>query len=291
MNTQRLHLILHTVARYFLATIFLMYAAAKIFGTQFTTQPAVWDKTVGELSGFELTWFYFGYSYGYGVFIATSQIIAALLLYFRQTTRVGIVLYLSIIVNILILDFAYEINGAQGMAILLTGLALFVFFSEFKAFYRFFIEQPPLFAKEERPVWLNKVAPAKYVLIPLFVAGIVTLTFTLKNKYMAHNEFFGTWKVKNTNSFDRWQRIYFQSANTFSVRGKNLTELYAGTYKFDKATQTISLQAFKNKEGNIDVLNVDQSQMYNLLKANYIIHKKELSLNGKEGSIKLEKVR
>ena len=268
-----------------------MYAAAKIFGTQFTTQPAVWDKTVGELSGFELTWFYFGYSYGYGIFIASSQIIAAMLLYFRQTTRIGIVLYLSIITNILILDFAYEINGAQGMAILLTGLALFVFFSEFKAFYRFFIEQPPLFSREQRPVWFNKIAHAKYVLIPLFIICVVALTFTLKNKYMAHNEFFGAWKVKNTNKFDTWRRIYFQSANTFSVRDENLTELYTGIYKFDKATQTISLQAFKNKEGNIDVLNVDQSQMYDLLKASYVIHQKKLSLNSKEGNIKLEKVR
>ncbi|MEM1216291.1 MAG: hypothetical protein AAGJ82_11430, partial [Bacteroidota bacterium] len=106
MNWTKLHPILHTIARYFLASIILMYAVGKIMGTQFSSSPSIWDKNIGELSGFELTWFYFGYSFWYGVFIAGSQIIAACLLFFKQTTRLGIVLYLSIMVNILVLDFA-----------------------------------------------------------------------------------------------------------------------------------------------------------------------------------------
>ena len=113
MNREKMHLILHTVARYFLASIILMYAVAKILGTQFSSSPSVWDKSVGELSGFELTWFYFGYSFWYGVFIATSQILAASLLFFRRTTRLGITLYLSIMVNILVIDFTYDIRGAK----------------------------------------------------------------------------------------------------------------------------------------------------------------------------------
>ncbi|OJJ23555.1 hypothetical protein BKI52_04100 [marine bacterium AO1-C] len=292
MINKQTHLILHTIARYFLATIFLMYAFAKILGTQFTSQPQVWDKTIGQLSGFELTWFYFGYSYGYGIFIASTQIIASGLLFFRKTTRVGIVLYLSIITNILVLDFAYNIEGAKGMAIILTGLALFVLLSEFKGFYEFFIQKPALFKQEDNPKWLNKIRVSKFILIPLVFIGLFTFTFVLKNKYMSKNEFFGAWKVAQLKGKSGWNRIYFQSANTFSIRsGQNFQEIYSGKYKFDKASQTIWLQAFKTNDKNIDVLSVQEGQMYDLLKAKYQITEKELLLNGEGVNIKMEKVR
>ena len=145
MNFKKLHPVFHTLARYFLATMILMYAIAKIMGTQFSSTPSIWDKSIGELSGFELMWFYYGYSFWYGVFIAGSQIIAAFLLFFRRTTRIGIVLYLSIMANIVAVDIAYGIDAAIGMALVLTAVALFVFLSEYKAFFHFFLHQPPLF--------------------------------------------------------------------------------------------------------------------------------------------------
>ena len=74
MNWKKVHFYLHTFCRYFLATMILSYAFAKILGTQFTTQPSTYDQPVGSLSGFNLTWYYYGYSFSYGVFIAISQI-------------------------------------------------------------------------------------------------------------------------------------------------------------------------------------------------------------------------
>jgi len=63
MNWRKIHFYLHTFCRYFLATIIISYAFAKILGTQFTSQPSTYDKPVGLLSGFELTWYYYGYSF------------------------------------------------------------------------------------------------------------------------------------------------------------------------------------------------------------------------------------
>jgi len=155
MNIKKTHPITHTIARYFLATVILMYAIAKIMGTQFSSASSIWDKTVGELSGFELTWFFYGYSFWYGVFIASSQIIAAFLLFFKKTTRLGIVLYLSIMINILVLDFTYGVDAAIGMAVVLTIVALYVFLSKFTLFYDYFITKPPLFDNTDRPNWIN----------------------------------------------------------------------------------------------------------------------------------------
>ncbi len=41
-------------------------------------------------------------------------------------------------VNILLMDFAYDIDGAKGMAVVLTILAIFVFFSDYKELIKYY---------------------------------------------------------------------------------------------------------------------------------------------------------
>ncbi|WP_430401215.1 hypothetical protein [Flavobacterium sp.] len=282
--------VLHTIARYFLASIILMYAVAKIMGTQFSSSPSIWDKTVGELSGFELTWFFYGYSFWYGVFIASSQIIAAFLLFFRKTTRLGIVLYLSIMINILVLDLTYEIDGAIGMAITLTIIALFVFFAEFKSFYKFFIQEPPLHQETDRPNWMNKFSKVKYFYIPLLIAGLFALTYTLKKNIMTKNEFYGAWEPTNKND---WSRIYFQEASTFSIRGNNnFNEIYTGKYKIDKESKTIDFIAFdKDYISEADVLNPDTNRMEVVLSMDFQLKESYMTIRNDSLNIEMKKLK
>ena len=286
---KKLHPILHTFARYFLATVILMYAISKIMGTQFSSPPSVWDRPIGELSGFELTWFYYGYSFWYGMFIAGSQILAAFLLLFRRTTRIGIVLYLSIIVNILALDIAYEINAAIGMASVLTLIALFVFLSEFKSYYDFFINKPPLFSNTDRPKWLNKISKVKFIYIPLMILGFFVLFSTVKKNLMTKNEFYGAWKPLDEND---WSRFYFQEASTFSIRGNNTNEkLYDGKYIINKKDNTIQFKTFNSKQQKegINILNSDNTKMKTLFIMNYQFQEKKLLLQN--DSLKIELLR
>ncbi len=167
-----------------MATMILSYAFAKILGTQFISQPSIYDRPIGQLSGFELTWFYYGYSYWYGLFIAGSQIIASLLLFFKKTTRIGAVVFLAIIGNIVAVDFAYNIDGAKGMAVLLTVMALFILLSDFQAFFKFFIEKEPLFTQNEQPRWISKIHKLKFIYIPIVFVGFFILLSTLKREFM-----------------------------------------------------------------------------------------------------------
>ncbi len=290
MTWDKLHPVLHTSARYIMATMFLMYAIAKILGTQFSSPPTVYDMPISELNGFQLTWYYFGYSYGYGVFIATSQIITAFLLYFRKTTRIGVVLYLAIIGNIVVLDFAYGIDGAQGMAVFLTLLAIFVLLSEFKGFYTFFIEQPPLFQDIDRPRWMQKIQWLKFVLVPLMIIVIVVGGSILKERIFTKNEFYGSWQP---NIETEWDRLYFLEAHTFSIRtGCDLEEIHFGKYSINRANQTIVLHEFKDdyKEKNVDILNVDTSQMSILLEAKYTLENNQLDIMGENLDIQFSKI-
>ena len=235
MDLKKAHLYLYTFCRYFLATMIISYAFAKIFETQFTSQPNVYDKPIGSLNGFQLTWYYYGYSYWYGLVIAITQIISSLLLFFRKTTRIGIILFLTFMINILLMDFAYDIQGAKGMALTLTLMALFVLLSDYKALLKYFVQEPPLFQDSDRSMRMNKMSKIKFIYIPVVFIGFFVLISTLKNKYMGKNEFYGTWENVETA-----ERLHFEAANTFQINRKNeVKNFVSGEYTFSKDSLTL----------------------------------------------------
>jgi hypothetical protein len=110
----------HALLRYGIALVFLFYAFAKLMGAQFTILDSQLDKPIREVSGFWLTWYYFGYSSVYGGFVALSQIIGALLLTFRRTTLLGACLLFGITSNIVLIDLCYGVDlGGTFMAVVL----------------------------------------------------------------------------------------------------------------------------------------------------------------------------
>ena len=282
MKLKTLHFYAHTFCRYFIATVILSYAFGKILGTQFVTQPSTYDKPIGLLNGFELTWYYYGYSFWYGIAIALSQIISAILLFFRKTTRIGVVLFLSFMINILMLNFAYSIDGAKIMASLLCVMALFIFFSEYSLFFKYFIEQPPFFSNEERPKWVKKFSSVKWIYIPLLSIGLIILLSYLKDKYMGNNQFYGTWQ--NNDNFSGFDRLSFEAANSFSINNKcSNTKINEGMYTFTK--DSIFLKSFtkdykkKMKQYKINPFSkVDSNKKIIILKGKYTISKNLLDI-------------
>ena len=106
--------------RYASALVLLIYGFAKINGSQFTVLDSELDKPMGQVSGFWLTWYYFGFSAFYGTFLALVQITGAVLLTFRQTTLLGACMLAPVLANIILIDIFYGVDpGATGVAILL----------------------------------------------------------------------------------------------------------------------------------------------------------------------------
>ena len=95
---------LYSGARCYAAFILLRYGFAKVMGAQFTVLDSELAKPMGEVSGFWLTWYYFGVSPFYGAFVAGAQIAGALLLCFRRTAFIGALILLPVMVNIVGID-------------------------------------------------------------------------------------------------------------------------------------------------------------------------------------------
>jgi len=125
INSPVKHAWMRGILRYWLALEIATYGFAKILKTQFGASYHRADATVGSLSGFDLTWNYFAYSYTLAVIIGLLQVTGAILLLFRRTTLLGVAILLPVMVNITLINVFYQIAPGAFMNSVLFTLGLF----------------------------------------------------------------------------------------------------------------------------------------------------------------------
>jgi hypothetical protein len=124
INSDKLRSWIVGIIRYWLAACICIYGFAKILKTQFAHSISSNDSLVRSLSGFDLTWNYFGHSYALAVIIALFQIGGSLLLLFRRTTLLGAILLFPVMLNILLINWFYDINTYAFLNSILYSLGL-----------------------------------------------------------------------------------------------------------------------------------------------------------------------
>ena len=236
--------ILRLISRYFIAFQMFSYASAKILKTQFNIGVSDLDENISTFNGFELTWFYYGYSRTYGLIIACVQIAAALFLLFRKTERIGVILFLSFMVNILLVDIFYKIDGAIGMAGLLTILGIFLLLSDWKGFTYYFL-------KKDSPIELNpstlqnrfkKYYWIKFIIIPIMAITAYTAIYSLRDKYMAKSDLYGFWRNASGHRSYKIHKIFIDYNNRLKIKDFD-RNVYYGRFAIDTDNSTINLNA------------------------------------------------
>ena len=184
-----------TILRYTIALLVINYGFAKLNGSQFTILDSELDKPMGQVSGFWLTWYYFGYSKFYGNLIALAQIVGGVFLMFPRTTLLGSCLLLPIIANIILVDIFYAIDpGALLVAIFILVGLLIILKPHAKELHEFF------WVKQKSPVRTERSAGIKtlgvYLVRVLLIVLPAIFTYWIAN----HNNRLptpidGTWDV------------------------------------------------------------------------------------------------
>ncbi len=116
----------------------------------FTILDSELDKPMGQVSGFWLTWYYFGYSKIYGNLIALAQVLGGVMLMFRRTALIGSCLLLPVVTNIVLVDIFYGVDlGALLVALFIELLLLIILSMHRHELLDFFwTKQNSLFASE-----------------------------------------------------------------------------------------------------------------------------------------------
>ena len=113
-------------ARWIASVLMITYGFAKLNGAQFTVLDSELSKPMGEVSGFWLTWYYFGFSTVYGTVIALVEIGGGLLLAWPRTSLVGALVLLPVVANIILMDILFGIGALPASVAILICLIVVI---------------------------------------------------------------------------------------------------------------------------------------------------------------------
>ncbi len=246
-NYETLYYWLTTIIRYFLAFTLFLFALEKIFKVQFPDLGLyTLTEPVGNLSPMSLAWAFFGYSYGYNIFIGIAES-AALLLLFRRTMTFGAILTMVTLANVMAVNFNYDVHAKMYPTALFV-MTLTLLIPHLNRLFKFFftnqttslpVIQAPVFKKR----WINiSKSTLKILLIGYFIIFSVKDYFVSKQKMnnkeisKSQSEISGIFDVK---SFDvnkdtlldgspqRWNQIVIGgSRGRIRLRGDSIAYMF-----------------------------------------------------------------
>jgi len=173
-NYETLYYWLTTIIRYYLAFTLFLFALEKFFKMQFPDLGLyTLTEPVGDMSPMNLAWAFFGYSYGYNIFMGIAES-AALLLLFRRTMTFGAILTMVTLANVMAVNFNYDVHAKMYPTALFV-MTLTLLLPHLNRLFKFFftnqttslpVIQAPVFKKR----WINISKSAlKLLLIGYFI--------------------------------------------------------------------------------------------------------------------------
>lgn len=96
---------------YYLSWVLLKYGLDKLFKAQFySPEPNILFSKVGDLDKDMLFWTSMGSSYTYSVITGVFEIIPAILLLFKKTRNLGVLIAIGVFVNVFALNIGFDIS-------------------------------------------------------------------------------------------------------------------------------------------------------------------------------------
>jgi hypothetical protein len=167
--------IIYLLACYYLALQLLKYGFDKIFKNQFyLPEPNTLYTQLGRIPKDLLYWSSMGTSRFYNIFLGSLEALAALFILTKRTRLVGLLLSLFIMINVVAVNFGFDIS-VKLFSLFLLFLILYLLAPYIKSLYQFFFTQQPVAGKltVAPPVLIqNRVLSA---CLKCFAAGIIFL--------------------------------------------------------------------------------------------------------------------
>jgi hypothetical protein len=239
-------------ARYYLAAILLGYGISKTLGNQFGRPDlASMIQPFGDHYPSRLFWEFMGASKSYQIFGGLLETIAGLLLLFRRTIIMGCFLSFALLVNVLMLDIAYD-TFVRIRVVYFIVLTAFILLPYLKWLFGTFILRrvetlpivPPLL-QDKKYKWLQYTS--KFCLIILMVVVILRKQHDVyfQYHYPSQGSIAGIYKIQKfylngqlrqpvTNDTIGWDKIAIN--NHFAIMSIQLMSDSVAQYYFKADT-------------------------------------------------------
>jgi hypothetical protein len=141
----------HTIISYYLSLQLLIYGFDKLFKHQFyLPEPNTLYTPLGNLSPDILYWSTMGSSYYYSVFMGLLEVIPAALLLFQRTRLIGAVIALAVMINVIVINFSYDISVKVYSCFLLL-LCFMVALPGLKKIFHLLVLNKPVDGRQWKP--------------------------------------------------------------------------------------------------------------------------------------------
>lgn len=271
---RRLHFYLRVYVRYALSFTLFGYGFAKVFPTQFVF-PAFSRliEPLGEFSPMGLLWNFMGYSTAYIIFSGLAEVTGATLLLFRRTATLGAMASSAVLLNIVMLNFCYDVP-VKLYSLNLLLMAIFLMLPDIPRLTNLLVlnrpasaanlASPPFEVRWITSRWTKIGAIAfKMLFVGYFLYGTVKGGWEGYQGYVLNRPrapIYGLYEVENfnragqdvaplTTDAARWRRVSIQSPSALTVRlMDDSAHIYSTEYNEAKSSVTISGDPDKSKK-------------------------------------------
>ncbi len=229
---RKLKYILIVFLSYYLSLVLFIYGTNKLFKVQFyLPEPNTLFTPLGYLSKDILFWSTIGSSYSYNIIMGLAQIIPASLLLFRRTRIIGAAAGVILFINIVIINFTYDISVKVFSSFLLC-ISIYIALPLFKTIFLQFYKGIPYHYPEWYPKWKNNRQILFYSISKTLLIGAILFysffTYFKSGIFNGDNapksRLFGAYLVTIPSRNEKTssvKRFFFHSKDYFIIQNEN----------------------------------------------------------------------
>jgi hypothetical protein len=158
--------------RYYLAFTMMSYGFYKVIKTQFPFPYYHLTETYAESSPMGLLWRFMGYSTAYNMFTGLAEVIGGMLLLFRKTVTFGSLFSMTVLSNIVALNFCFDVPVKLYSSNLLL-MAIFIAMPDMKRLINFFFRNKSVPSVNIQPKFPKSWMKITWLSVKVLLIGTV----------------------------------------------------------------------------------------------------------------------
>ena len=290
IKTDNMVLISRVISSYYIVFILIIYGFDKVFKAQFyLPEPNILYTSFGNLSKDILYWSTLGTSRFYSISMGIIEIVTAILILFKRTRILGLLISIGVFVNIILINFGFDIS-VKTFSIFLLLVTLFSVYPNLKMLINFLV-----FQKREQLMHTNQEIisnPFLKIWIKFIVVGLLFLQILfpyfqsqnfnddlqvrpfLHGAYQVNQIIVKTDTLKTTDF--PIHKIFIHRNNYIIFQGKNnvITDYH---FEMDSIKKQLLLQDYKKNTICVDYDFTKKDSTFRLRFKNYSIVSKAIN--------------
>jgi hypothetical protein len=180
---------LRVLLRYAIAVGLASYAVAKIYPVQFShIMPITLEGRVGDLGPMRLLWAFMSYSRPYSFFAGAMELAMVVLLCFRRTSTLGVLIGLPVLINVALLNLCYDVVVKLFSSMMVISALVLLAFDLPRLVDIFLRHRPAAPAPHEPPFGSRRLDRWRWPIKLLVVGGVLLSSFVELHATAAEEE-------------------------------------------------------------------------------------------------------